>query len=74
MITRTAFSMHDRDGIFARMVDEAWKGFGIRVLKTTGRAPQANAYSEQLVGRIHRECLDFLIPLNESHFKRILCE
>ena len=34
----------------------------------------ANAYCERLVGTIRRECLDFLIPLNEAHLKRILRE
>ena len=29
---------------------------------------------ERLVGTIRRECLDFLIPLGQSHLKRILQE
>jgi putative transposase len=68
------FVIHDRDKIFSRQLDQELKDFGIRVLKTPLRAPKANAYCERLVGTIRRECLDFLIPLNESHLKRILCE
>ena len=34
----------------------------------------ANAYCERVVGSIRRECLDYLIPLNARHLKRILRE
>jgi putative transposase len=34
----------------------------------------ANAYCERVTGSIRRECLDYLIPLNERHLKRILRE
>ena len=46
----------------------------MRVLKTPIRAPKANAFCERLVGTIRRDCLDFIIPLSESHLKRILRE
>ena len=49
-------------------------GFRRTVLKTPVRAPKANAYCERLIGTIRRECLDFLIPLNEGHLKRIVQE
>ena len=44
------------------------------MLKTPVRAPQANAFCERLVGTIRRECLDFLIPINERHMKIIINE
>ena len=47
---------------------------GLSILKTPFHAPQANAFCERLVGSIRRECLDFLIPLNERHLRRILKE
>src|SRR5258708_11926443 len=47
---------------------------GLSVLKTPFPAPQANAFCDRLVGSIRRECLDFLIPLNERHLRRILKE
>ena len=34
----------------------------------------ANAYCERAIGTIRRECLDYLIPLNERHLRRILRE
>jgi transposase InsO family protein len=63
-----------RDGIFSADVDAALKDFGVRVLKTPVRAPTANAFCERLVGTVRRECLDFLIPINERHLRRILAD
>ena len=34
----------------------------------------ANAHCERVIGSIRRECLDYLIPLNERYLKRILRE
>jgi len=68
------FLIHDRDAIFSPAVDITLKDFGICVRKTPKRAPKANAYCEPLVGTIRRECLDYLIPLNERHLRLILKE
>jgi transposase InsO family protein len=65
------FLVHDRDSIFSPDIDQ---GFGVRVLKTPVRTPTANAYCERLVGTVRRECLDYLIPINERHLKSILKE
>jgi len=66
------FLIHDRDSIFSPSLDRELEGFGLRVLRTPVRAPLANAYCERLVGTIRRECLDFLIPLSESHLRVML--
>jgi transposase InsO family protein len=68
------YLIHDRDSVFSVEVDAALKGFGLRVLKTPVRSPMANAYCERVIGSIRRECMDYLIPLNERHLKRILRE
>lgn len=68
------FVIHDRDSIYSTDLDTAVRSFGVNVLRTPFRAPQANAFCERLVGTIRRECLDFLIPLNERHVRRILKE
>jgi len=68
------FLIHDRDAIFSVRLDHELTGFGIRVLKTPVRCPQANAFCERLIGTIRGECLDFLIPLGENHLRRILTE
>ena len=36
--------------------------------------PTANAYCERLGGSLRRECLDFLIPLDEGHLRIIVKE
>jgi len=68
------FLIHDRDSIYSSEFDSALKAMGLSVLKTPFRAPQANAFCERLVGTFRRECLDYLIPLNERHLRRILKE
>jgi transposase InsO family protein len=56
------FLHHDRDSIFSSELDtELECTFGVRVLRTPVRAPQANAYCERLVGTVRRECLDFMV-------------
>ena len=68
------FLIHDRDTIFSEEVDAQVKGFGLKILRTPVQAPKANAYCERLVGRMRRECLDWVIPLSEKHLRRILRE
>jgi hypothetical protein len=51
------FLIHDRDTIFSSELDAEVKStFGLRVLRTPVRAPQANAYCERLMGTVRREC------------------
>jgi putative transposase len=67
------FLIHDRDSIFSRELDQRLKSdFELKVLRTPVRAPKANAYCERLVGTVRRECLDFMIPLNERHLRMTL--
>ncbi len=68
------FLLHDRDSIYSRAVDRCAENFGLRVLRTPVRAPRANAFCERAIGTLRRECLDWLIPLGESHLRRILRE
>jgi putative transposase len=68
------FVIHDRDGIFSPVLNQALQTLGVRPLLTPKRAPQANAFCERLIGTIRRECLDYLIPLTEGHLRRILTE
>ena len=68
------YLIHDRDTVFSAEVDEALNGFGLEILKAPIRSPMANAYCERVIGTIRRECLDFLIPINERHLRRIVQE
>lgn len=68
------FVLHDRDSIFSQDLDKAVTKLGVRVLRTPVRASTANAFCERLGGSLRRKCLDFLIPLNERHLRRIVKE
>jgi transposase InsO family protein len=66
---RHRFVIHDRDAIYAEGVDRTLEALGLEVLKTPVRVPQANAFCERLIGTARRECLDFMIPVNERHLR-----
>ena len=66
--------IHDRDTIFSKEVDQGVRNMGLRVIKTPVRTPVANAICERVIGTMRRECLDFVIPLNERHLSGILQE
>jgi putative transposase len=68
------FLVHDRDSIFASAVDDVLDSMSLQVLRTPVRAPQANAHCERFIGTARRECLDWIIPLNERHLRRVLAE
>jgi transposase InsO family protein len=61
--------IHDRDTIYLAAVDRAVGAMGLTVLKTPVRCPQANSFCKPLIGTIPRECLDWLIVLNERHLR-----
>lgn len=66
------FVVHDRDTIYSAGVDRTLEAMGLVVLRTPVRAPQANAFCQRVIGTIRRECLDFVIPLNERHVRAVL--
>jgi putative transposase len=66
------FLIHDRDAIYAPVVERAIRSMGLRVLKTPVQTPQANGFCERLIGTIRRECLDWLIPLHQPHLRQLL--
>ena len=74
------YLIHDRDSIFARNLDESIKNLGTTVLKSPPHSPKANATKgldtglreNRVIRTIRRECLDWLIPLSESHLRSML--
>jgi hypothetical protein len=64
-----ATQVHDRDSIFSRQLDTSVKQMHVAILRTPVRAPKANSICERFGGILRRECLDFVIPLNESHLR-----
>jgi len=53
-------------------LDESIRNLGLTVPKSPPHSPTANAICERVIGTIRRECLDWLIPLSESHLRSIL--
>jgi hypothetical protein len=68
------YLIHDRDSIFATSLDESIKQLGLAVLKSPPRSPMANSICERLIGTSRRECLDWLIPISETHLRWMLKE
>jgi transposase InsO family protein len=68
------FLIHDRDSIYSAEVNRTISGMGVMILKTPVRTPRAHAFCVRLIGTMRRECLDWVIPLNEAHLQRILRE
>jgi putative transposase len=66
------FVIHDRDNIYSNELDVSLKTLGLTILKTPYKSPQANSFCERLIGTARRECLDFMIPLNEAHIRKTL--
>jgi transposase InsO family protein len=66
--------IHDRDAIFSKAVDQSVSRMGLHVIKTPMRTPVANSICERVIGTLRRECLEFVIPLNDKHLYGILKE
>jgi putative transposase len=66
------FIIHDHDAILSAELDASLTRFGLKVITTPVRSPQANSLCETLIGTLRRECLDWIIPLSEGHLRRVL--
>ncbi len=62
--------------VSCRSALDAWLELviGIKGLPTPYGAPNANAFSERLVGTLRRECLDKIIIFSERHLRQVLAE
>ena len=64
--------LHDRDKKFAPKADAVFRAEGARVVLTPIRAPLANTHAERWIGSCRRECLDWMLILNQRHLEAIL--
>lgn len=68
------FLIHDRGTSFSTDFDLAVRGFGLQILRTSFRTPQANVLCERLIGTLRREYLDYFISVNERNLQSVLRE
>ncbi len=68
------YLIRDNDAKYGPHFSAVATGTGIAVLRTSIRAPRANAICERLVGSIRRECLDHSVVVSEQHLRRVVLE
>ena len=66
--------IHDRDKKFSATADNVFRSAGARVIVTPLMAPRANAHVERWMGSCRRECMDWMLVLNQRHLEAILGE
>ena len=66
------FLIRDRDSKFTRDFDTVFRSEGIEIIRTSVRAPKANAIAERFVRTARAECLDWLLIVNRRHLERVL--
>jgi len=68
------FLIRDNDKKCGGQFDRAAAGAGIKVIRTPIASPKANAICERFMGSLRRECLDFVIIINDHHLLKIVAE
>jgi putative transposase len=68
------YVLFDRDAKFGNEVIAFLKASGIQPMRTSVGSPWQTGNAERWVGSARREMLDHIIPLNESHLRRVGCE
>ena len=62
----------DRDSKFSAEVSNFLEVTGLTPTRTSVRSPWQNGIAERWVGSCRRELLDYVIPLNEEHLRRLM--
>jgi transposase InsO family protein len=68
------FLIFDRDSKFSCEVAVAVRSLGVSAVRTSFESPWQNGVAERWIESCRRDSLDHVIPLNESHLKRLLAE
>ena len=66
------FLVHDHDAKYGGGSDLVFQAEGIEVIRTPIAAPKANAHMERQIGSSRRECLDWILVLNQRHLEQVL--
>jgi transposase InsO family protein len=72
--TRPRHLLRDRDAVYGHDFRQRAKRIGIDTIATPVRSPRANAIAERVIGTLRRECLDYMIVLDEQHLRSVLGE
>ena len=70
--TAPRYLLRDRDQSYGPAFRHRVRAMGITEVITAPRSPWQNPYVERLIGSIRRECLDYVIIVNEHHLHRVL--
>jgi transposase InsO family protein len=70
--TEPRYLIRDRDGIYGDYFRHRLENMGIDEMLIASRSPWQNPYAERVIGSFRRECVDHVIVLSESHFRRVL--
>jgi hypothetical protein len=70
--TTARYLIQDRDGKFTDAFDEVFGSESVEVVRTSFRAPRANAVAERSGRTVRAECLDWLLIADRRHLKRVL--
>src|SRR5262245_49550493 len=63
--------IRDRGTVYGGAFRDRARALGIDPVLTPVRAPRANAVAERVIGTLRRECLDYVIPVDERHLRAI---
>src|SRR5205823_11715124 len=66
------FLILDHDSKYGSEVPAAIRSMGIGAIRTAVACPWQNGVAERWIGSCRRELLDYVIPINEKHLKRLL--
>jgi len=63
--TAPSYLIRDRDSAYGTVVSARIEALGIKEVVTAPRSPWQNPFVERVIGSIKRECLDYVIVLND---------
>jgi transposase InsO family protein len=70
--TAPRYLLRDNDASYGHDFRKQVDAMGITEVVSAARSPWQNAYVERVIGSIRRECLDYIVILNERHLRRVL--
>jgi transposase InsO family protein len=73
-IQNAKYLIYDRDAKFGSQVSELVASLNLKTVRTSFRSPWQNGVAERWVGSCRRDLLDHVMPLGESHLKRLLAD